>query len=269
LVRHAGPEVQLKQRIILGSFLSLVIAASGCSGSDRASSSTPATTDDYDDVAQAMASVVATTGGGGEVGSLTDSADLSVGVMPLGVTLSATGAFAGNRVGLEYTYKLTCTDSNGSVLSACGPTTDKAQVAVDWSGELMVPNLSATVMRQGSWALAGLQTDTVSFSGSGTFSFDAAFQSAFRPAMAALHLDYSASYEGITMQRALHRLTAGAIHYAVKADRTASTNAKTSDASFDMKADLAFSADGSATLTLDGSHRYSVNTLSGQAARMP
>ena len=268
-MRVAGTEVQLKQRIVLSSLLSLAVAASGCSSNDGDASSTPATTDDYDDVAQAMSSVVATTGGGGEVGSLADSADLSVGIVPLGVTLSATGTFAGNRVGLNYAYKLTCTDVNGTVLGACGLATDEARVAVDWSGQLTVPNLSATVMRQGNWTLLGLQTDMVSFGGSGTFSFDAAFQSAFRPAMASFHLDYDASYEGITMQRALHRLTAGAIHYTVKAARTASTNTAATNATFDMTADLAFNTDGTATLTLDGSHRYSVNTLSGQVARTP
>jgi hypothetical protein len=258
----------LKHRIILGSALALAVAATGCSSNGGSSkSTTPATADDYDDVAQAMSAVVATTGGGGEVGSLADSVDLSVGVMPLGVTLGANGEFAGNRVGLAYQYKLTCTDATGAKLGACNTTTDKADVNVDWSGNLTIPTFSAMVTRQGDWSLSGLQTDTVTFAGSGTFSFDAAFQSAFRPAMVQFHLDYDATYDAITMEKALHVLTGGAVHYTVKAERIVATDAKNSAANFDMDTALTFGANGAASLTLDGSHHYTVNTVSGAVVR--
>jgi hypothetical protein len=257
----------VKQIAVLGSAFSLVVAVTGCGNSNDSSQSTPATANDYDDVAQALGSVVVTSGGGGEVGSFADAADLSVGLLPLGVTLSANGAFAGNRVGLNYDYKLTCTSASGAKLPACDSTTDTAAVSVDWSGNLVVPNFSASVMRQGDWSLSGLQTDTAAFAGTSTFSFDAQFQSAFRPAMVAFHLDYDAQYSGIVMERLLHHVTGGAIHYSVKAERTATNDTKVANAMLDMTADLTFSTAGAATLTLDGSHTYSVDTASGQVAR--
>jgi len=107
-------------------------------------------------------------------------------------------------------------------------------------------------MRQGKWSLTGLQTDDVTFAGNGTFTCDPRSESAFRPGMVEFHLDYEAAYDGITMQKALHRLTAGSIHYAVKAAHSAATRGNTTNATFDMDVDLGFGADGTATLVLDG-----------------
>jgi hypothetical protein len=69
------------------------------------------------------------------------------------------------------------------------------------------------------------------------------------------------------MQRVLHRLTGGAIHYTVHAERTATGEANVARGRFDMTADLTFSPDARATLTLDGSHSYTVDTTSGQVSR--
>jgi hypothetical protein len=259
---------QVKQSIVITSLSSLIVAIAGCSSNGNSSQSVAAGPNDYDDVAQAVGSVVATTGGGGEVGSLADSVDLAVGVVPLGIAVDASGEFAGSRLGLDYDYQLSCKDAAGAALSACGLTTNTANVKVDWSGDLGLPNFSAAVTRQGDWSLSGVQTDTVQFAGDGTFSFDAKFTSIFRPASVEYRLDYAATYDGVTMQRSLHRVVGGAIHYSITAERMAASDQKTAEATFDMAADLSFSSAGTATLVLDGSHRYTLDTGSGAVARV-
>lgn len=240
-----------------------VLATAACSGSDDSSAS-HATNDDYDDVAQSLGALVATNGGGGDVGSLSDSADLAVGVAPFGIQVNASGKFGGDRLGVTYDYSLTCKDGQGQTLAQCGPTTDQATVDVNWSGNLGLPNFSAALERHGQWQLSGIQSNTVTFDGNGTFSFDARFQS-LRNVEREYHLSYTAEYGAVLLQRLPRMVKGGSVHYDVTAERKASSKRGESRATFKMDAKLTFDENGNATLTLDGSHHYSVNAT-GQVA---
>lgn len=239
---------------------SLALSTAAC-GSDDA-----ATDEDYDDVAQSLGVVVSTGNGGGEVASLSDSTDLAVGVAPLGITLKASGEFNGSRAGLSYDYALTCSGASGQQLSKCGAETDTAKVSVAWSGDLALPHFSAAVDREGTWQLTGVQSGTAVFSGSSSFEADAEFQAAWRNIRRHYHLSYRATYDAITVQRAPRQIVSGSVHYDVAASRKASSTSGSSEATFDVSADLTF-ASGSAELVLDGSHRYTLNVATGQVMR--
>ena len=143
------------------ALLPLVLSFAACT-----SSSTP-TRAQYDDTAQAIASTTATSGGGGDVGSMADSVTIAQGAMPTGFTLMGNGHFQGTRLGLDYSYAIVCKTAAGAI-NACGPLTDSASVDVAWSGDLATANVDASVMRSGSWSITGLQSDTATFSGDST-----------------------------------------------------------------------------------------------------
>ncbi len=256
----------MKQSNLLSAIASVLLSTAACSGGVSAYSR-PADSNDYDDVAQALASVVATTDGGGEVGSLSDSADLAEGVMPSGVSSETSGDFAANRLGLDYQYQLRCKDAAGAALAACGRPAETAEARVDWSGYLGLPAFSASLKRQADWSLSGIPTDTVRFAGDGTFAFDSQFRSAFRPVWVNYSLDYTAGYDSVAMQKSMHRPVGGAIHYVITARRMALRDETTVEATFDMTAELTFGSPEMATLVLDGAHAYTVNTTSGVVGR--
>lgn len=243
--------------IILGS--SLV----ACS-----SSSSPPTREQYDDTAQAIASATAPSGGGGDVASMTDTVTISLGAMPSGFSLSGNGHFQGSRLGLDYDYAITCKNVAGTV-GLCGPTTDQASVDVSWSGNLDTANVDASVSRDGSWKVTGLQSDTATFSGDSSFSFDATLQSIFRPGVTATYtFDASASYHNIHISTQQRQIIDGSATFDLSAHhQVTGAGASNVDASFDVHAEITFHADRTADLVLDGSQHYSLNLSTGGVAR--
>jgi hypothetical protein len=231
------------------------LSSAGCSG---ASTSTP-TSNDYDDVAQSTAALVVTANGGGEIGSISDSASLALGVTPSDVSLNASGSFGADHAGVTYTFDVTCTDASGAALAHCGPTTNAATASVDWSGNLTLPNLQADVTRHGNWTITGVQTGTSTFNGTGDFTFASTFTSAFRNATASTNLTYNATYSSIVYVAASHQVTSGSIHYTVDASRAASSTNGQSNTNLAIDAVVTFGAGGGATITLDGSHSYQVS----------
>ena len=243
--------------IILGS--SLV----ACS-----SSSSPPTPEQYDDTAQAIASATAPSGGGGDVASMTDTVTISLGAMPSGFSLSGNGHFQGSRLGLDYDYAITCKNVAGTV-GLCGATTDQAAVDVSWSGNLDTANVDASVSRDGSWKVTGLQSDTATFSGDSSFSFDATLQSIFRPGVTATYtFDASASYHNIHISTQQRQIIDGSATFDLSAHhQVTGAGANNVDASFDVHAEITFHADRTADLVLDGSQHYSLNLTNGGVAR--
>jgi hypothetical protein len=236
--------------------LAAALGGVGCSSSD--SKGTP-TSSDYDDVAQSTAAIVATPGGGGEIGSMSDSATLALGTTPADVTLSASGSYSGVHSGVTYSFTLTCTDAAGLTLPHCGPTTNDAQASVSWSGDLSVPDYTATVNRSGSWTLSGVQTGTATFSGSGNLTFASQFASAFRDEQASTNLSYSATYDALTYNETTHLVTGGSVSYTINGAASASSTSGAAGGSFTIDAVLTFASNGTATLTLDGSHTYAIS----------
>ncbi len=244
------------------ALLPLVLSFAACS-----SSSTP-TREQYDDTAQAIASTTATSGGGGDVGSMTDSVTIAQGTMPTGFTLMGDGHFQGTHLGLDYSYGIVCKSAAGAV-GPCSATTDQASVDVTWSGNLSTTYVDASVTRNGSWSITGLQSGTATFTGNGTFSFDATVRSIFRPgAMATYAFDASASYNAIRIATQQRQVIDGSASFDLSANAQVSGTSHDSSASFDVHAQITFHADHTADLVLDGSQRYSLDLTTGGVVRV-
>jgi hypothetical protein len=228
-----------------------VLGVAGCSSSKP----TP-TSSDYDNVASSTAALIATPGGGGEVTSMYEVATVAVGTSPVGVTASAQGSFSSVHAGVTYSFTVTCTDSSGAALPHCGSTTNDAQASVNWSGNLTLPDYTASVTRTGNWSVTGVQTGVVTFNGTGSFNYSSNFASATAQSNATL--SYAASYDAVVYNVASQLVTGGSLHYTIDASGLASSSSGEASGSFTIDAQVTF-ANGVATLTLDGSHTYMVS----------
>jgi hypothetical protein len=231
-------------------------------------SQTP-TSEQYDDTAQAIASQTATSGGGGDVASMADSASIALGALPLGFALTGDGHIHGTRLGVDYSYAITCKNLAGAALVACDATTNEAAVQVNWSGTLDTPALTASVTRDGAWTITGLQTATATFSGSGNLSFDATVHSIFRPGVTASYsFDADASYSAVRISTQDRKVIDGTASFDLTAHSQLSGTNHDSDATFDIHAVISFHADHTATLVLDGSHSYQLDLSSGAVVHL-
>lgn len=235
---------------LFGTCLAVATCSIGCS-------TDVATEADYDDVAQALTSVVVTDNGGGEIGSMVDSTSIAVGAPDLSIKIDAGGKYTGTHLGLAYEYSVNCGAAK------CDRNTDSADVKIKWSGELMLPYMTSSVEREGTWKLSGIQSGVVNIGGASDFTIDTHMQSIFRTADRTYHLSYSADYAGVQLDRLTHRLSGGTISYEVDAERMASSARGSSEAEFHMSGVLAFSPSGGAALTLDGKYSYAIDTTTG------
>jgi hypothetical protein len=232
------------------------------------SSSHQPTREEYDDTAQAIASTTATGGGGGDVASMSDSVTIALGTMPAGFSLSGSGQFRGSRLGVDYSYSIACENLAGAPLTLCDRTTNEATVDVAWSGNLDTQYVDASVTRSGTWTVTGLQTDTATFAGDSTFSFDATVHSIFRPGVTATYaFDASASYDAVRISTQQRQVVDGSASFDISARHTVTGGRNDVDASFDVRAEITFHA-GTADLVLDGTQRYTINLASGLVVRV-
>jgi hypothetical protein len=234
-----------------------LLAVAGCSNVDTPSEK------DYDDIAQALGSVTATESGGGEIGTMVDASTIATGAPRIGIDLEGSGSFSGNRVGLQYEYSITCKDGAGTTLDACSDASDSAAVNVKWAGDLTTTVLIATIARQGKLELSNIQSGPVEISGTSTLRIDAHLHALLQDAQRSYTLKYSASYEDLKVQRAPAQMLGGKIHYALEVDRNKTSRSTQKSAHYEIDAELVFDANGKATLTLDGDHRYAVDTGTG------
>jgi hypothetical protein len=243
--------------------MSLVSALAACSSSNKP------TAEEYDDTAQAIGGAVVTGGGGGDVASMADSVSISLGAMPLGLAVMATGQVGGNRLGIDYTYTATCKDAAGAVLAKCDRTTDRAQIDVAWSGNLDTSNLDAAVSRDGSLTITGLQSDTATISGDSSFSFDTTLQSIFHQGVtSSFAFDASATYNAIVVSTQDRQVVGGSAAFSVTAHRKVTgTTGHDVDKAFEVDATIAFNADHSASVVLDGTEHFTLNVTTGSVKR--
>jgi hypothetical protein len=250
--------------LTLGATLALFTAA--CSSDDD--DHTP-TTEEYDDTAQAIATAAAPSNNGsssgGDVASMSATVDLSLGITPPNISLMGNGHYHGTFLGLDYDYSLTCKTAGAT--APCGATTDEASADVTWSGNLSSSVVSADVDRTGSWTVTGLQSDTASFSGDSSFSFDMTINSIFRPgAQATYNFDATASYDAVLIDTADSSVIGGSAAFSVTAHHMTTGTNNDVDATFDVDAALTFHDDDTADLVLDGNVHYSIDLNTGVVA---
>ena len=235
------------------SLLALPLVA--CTSNSNGSTSSDISADEYDDIAQNVGTSTASQSGG-DVTAMSDVALIASGTLPLGFALSADGSVNGTFLGITYDFSLTCSDAQGTNLPTCGSATQLADVKVDWSGALQLPNFSTTMDRHGVWSLMNLQDPTVKLAGTGTFSYDSSITNPATTVTAAYHFDDDASYAAVLVDKQTKLATAGEIQYDISASKTVTGQAART---FSLNADITFNGDGSATIVLDGAHHYKLN----------
>ena len=241
--------------------------AAACSTSTSTSSDDLAA-EDYDDTAQAISSAAVGDGNGGDLAAMSDAASIALGVVPFGFTLGGNGEINGDRLGISYRFSIHCEDASGDPLSPCDDRTDAADVEVSWAGALDTSHFDASVNRDGSWSLRGLQSDIVTFDGDSSFSYDATLISIFRPnARSSFSFDASAAYDAVAIDGDTHDAIDGVATFQIDARKVVTGTANDVDKSFSVDARIEFHADRTATLTLDGDHVYTLDTATGVVVR--
>ncbi len=241
------------------TYLTLLLGA--CSGSSSSSSAT--TQAEYDDSAQAIGSTTASNTGGGDVAAMGDVVVIASGTLPLGLALSANGHVDGSRLGVNVDYAIACTDAHGQALPLCGDPTDKVDATLAIDGNLATPGVDASLTRTGHWTVTGLQGDTATFAGTSRFDFGATVRSIFRPGDVSTYtFAYDANYDAVAYTTATKQTIGGSASFEVSGKHTVS-GSTTSERTFGVHADLAFHADHTATLLLDGTQTYTVDLATG------
>jgi hypothetical protein len=246
----------------LGLAALMLCAVSAC---DTVRDAPAALTDqEYDEVAQTMGSVVAGSGGGGDVGTINNASRVSVGIMPIGANIDVSGSVNGNDGGVSYSFALTCADSAGVVLSACGSTTDRADIEFDLEGDIAFPpNFSASVLGSGDWSLTDVQTGVGTLNGTTAFTIDSHFMTNDSSTVRDYHLNYDAAFHEILVDFTAHAIVGGRAHYDVDLNRHEVSPGVNQMSTFAVDAVVTFNADGTATLVLDGNRTYVINTATG------
>lgn len=243
----------------LSGLLALGCAATGSEDVPTASSR------DYDDVAFALteSTVNASTGGAAE--TLFDATMLATGASTGVIVNQPAGGFEGKRGGLSYAYSVECTDVDGSVMDRCDGSTDTAHVNANVGGRLETFGFEALVSHESDLTLSHLTTGWVHVSGSGDFEVDATYETAARRRI--YQVGYSVVYDDVQVSRSALKMIGGRIDLVVDAKRhvmTADGNDTGTKKTFRMHGEIAFASDGSAMLTLDDEHRYTVDMETGQ-----
>jgi hypothetical protein len=253
------------------TLITLGLSIAACSSS---STSQPATSADYEDTAQAIASSTATGSGGaigaGDIVAIRDAVSIATGKLPLGFASGHDGRIHGNRMGVDNAFAITCKDAAGTVLAKCNNTTDSATVEILWKGSIETPNFSASVDREGTLTLTGLQSATATFSGDSSFSFETTLTSVFHQGVTSTaSFDFTASYDAIQIAMQPREITGGSATFEVKAHRTVTgtpMGSKDVDKSFDVHAVLTFNGDQTATLVLDGTQTFTIDLRTGKVS---
>lgn len=245
-----------------------VLAAAGCNMNASGSASGAMTSEDYDDVAVAVGSLVAgSASAGGETGAMADSMDSAEGTLEADTT--AEGSLGGTaevvvRGGLRFEYQASCFDLEGVALAACDGSADSAEIAVDWSGSLDGPRYQATVSRTGTWSLVGLQGETAELNGAGSFELQSHFEALYRPVSRDLALAYDAEYDAVLIDTETRQTVGGTIRYSLEGQRTVVRDQVERRADIAVEAAVTFQADGTAALVLDGARSYVIELASGE-----
>lgn len=260
------------------TFITLGLSIAACTSSSSMTS--PATPADYEDTAQTIASSTVTSGGSGGIGfgdvlMFGDALSIARGHLPLGFLHDDDGHFRATLMGVGHDFTVTCKDAAGTVQTACNSTTDSATVTVKLTGDLQTPSFSSSIDREGNFTITGLQSATATFNGDSSFSLDTSMMSVFHPGVTSTFMfDATASYQAITIATADRTITGGSASFEVKAHRTVTGTGTASgtnhdvDKSFDVKADLTFNADQTATLVLDGTQTFTIDLTTGRITKV-
>ncbi|HEX4422100.1 MAG TPA: hypothetical protein VH165_29515 [Kofleriaceae bacterium] len=184
--------------------------------------------------------------------ALRAAAALARGDVPPGLARGNDGGFTGTTAGRDYHYVLTCHTANGAAVAPCGPTSTGAAVRTTWSSELELPYLAVSIAHDATWQLTGITRSIAHVDGIGHLAYDT------RDNASGYHYRYDATYHVVVDDQ---RAIGGDIELAISTEHTAP--AGTVARRFAIDAQLTFSPDDTAELTLDGTRHYRIALATG------
>lgn len=221
------------------------------------------TTSDYEQAAQVIGSLSANVDAG-DVHALLDAQVIGNGGVPSGLSVTASGQFAGSSAGVSYALVVECRDANNGVQPRCSSTTASADVGVEWTGNLTLPHFTATAHREGEVHLRDLQTNVATIDGGGSFTLDAKLQSWLQPRTTDLHFEITSDYDQLHLSKSPAGLVDGTIHYTVDATEM-TTNQAPHSFSIDAVLTVTQTLIGAqGTLVLDGTQTFNVDLQTGR-----
>jgi hypothetical protein len=222
-------------------------------------SSAPTTTE-YDELAQIVGVSIATRGGGGDVGAVVDSAMLARQQVPRGFQTNAQGVVYGSRWGLEYRYWMICSDASDREIANCGPTTRSALAIGGWHGRMITSGFMGEIHRGGYWTMNDVQKPMAMATGASWMTIEATLS--YLPVTYALS-DTRELMMVVDMADPKPQMT-GAMRIELTGTRTEEASHGTQVRAIDVVADVTLHADGTASLTLDDAHDFTIDLSTGE-----
>lgn len=237
------------------------VATTACGDTDEP------TVEDYNDVAAAMAPLVV--GEDGDEQAMADVVEAALGELPEDFSPNGEGTFSGERGSIEYRYSLECRNMQGQLQAECGLLTNTAEASVEWTGAIDTDRYEVAIDRSGTWSLTNLRSNAVTLNGNGSYDTDSDLASLDGNRTRSYEMGYSATYEGIQIDKQSLRAIGGRAIFDVIAERTANNQAREVAAFFEIRAEVIFSEEGP-ELILDDTHRYDFDVkLNGTVGVIP
>jgi hypothetical protein len=214
---------------------------------------------DYDEVAEALAPLVAQDLGAG--GTLATVATAARG-QSVAALRAAAGATAASGASLEWSIEVECRDATGTVQASCNAETDTALVTAGFDGSLELGTYRASLTANGRWSLAGLQSGPVTATGEQVLGAASSFTSTWRNETRTFDLEVSKSYE-LSFPTLDPRDVRGELSGSVFAHRTRVNPNVDIDKRFDIDVAIELAGDRTAVLVLDGVARYRLDLDTG------
>lgn len=232
--------------------VSACLVAAGCASNDIGST-------EYDEIAQLVASSVATPDGGGIAGGAADAARLARGEMPPGFAMDPqTGMATGSHHGISCVYMVFCTDAQGTHMDRCGPAAATATVVGAWQGTLALDTFAGVIDRQATWTLTDMASGRATLAGQSQLVYDVTFAPGFVHAHAAATEDAA-----LAVDLATGAVTSGTLSSQLRVHRTVDASHGQQIWDHDIGAEVTFAGAGTATLVLDGTRTYTIDLATG------
>ena len=244
---------------LAAALASLTIA--GCAGEEY----DPPTDDDYDDLAAAVAPLIANDLA--PRGSISAATGMALGAAPAWLSFETAGVASGAIGELSWSFDIRCEDAGGRELAVCDDTTDTATVEAAVAGSLDIPFVFASLDARGSWLLEGLQSQRVRAKGSVDIDASSRLTAPFRPAERSLDLTVNVDYD-VVIPLGEPELARGGGSARVEAFHTWTAPRGDSDSHFLIDVDVSLDGAGGASLVLDGTAHYELNIDGGTVVRI-
>ena len=164
----------------------------------------------------------------------------------------------GVRNGVTFDYLYHCNDNADAIVPQCSPSVDHSHVTLKITGNASGAMAMNNILDKGSWSVRDIDIVKARVGGKSSLDFNARVNNA----------DFVFSFD-TTLDRVRYEPNgqvplSGKIDFAIMASRTRESHKR----DFTAAASLVFANSNIATLTIDGTKRYSVDLTTGAATKL-